>query len=82
MAALQNTDEPSRQPLYGGKRTSVQNPPANGVSPSPSNIPAPPPLPGTEIDNDDGEFEDDIRCYVLYDFQGKMQQILFNEICK
>ena len=38
--------------------------------PPPSNIPEPPPYPGTEVDAGDNEFEDDIRCYVLYDFQG------------
>ena len=73
MAALENSEPPPRQPLYSGQAGA--SPPAqatNGVpSPPADNIPAPPPLPGTAVgDQEDGEFEDDIRCYVLYDFQG------------
>ena len=78
MAALQNTSEPARQPRISGGQTAAG--PANGVATPPSNIPTPPPPPGSgpDMDQDDGEFEDDIRCYVLYDFQGNVSLRFIN----
>lgn len=74
LAAIQNTSPPSRQPFYSGHPGSTVPPqPTNGVSPPPGNVPEPPPPPSSAaVDNDDGEFEDDLHCYVLYDFQGKI----------
>ncbi len=74
MAALQKTEPPAREPFFSGQGGGAPAQAANGVpAPPPSNIPEPPPPPGSAaMDQDDGEFEDDIRCYVLYDFQGEM----------
>lgn len=74
MAILEKTEQPVKQPTYSGQN--VPAPPSHHSSngdpaPPPANIPDPPPYHGTnEVDQADGEFEDDIRCYVLYDFQG------------
>ncbi|XP_046845264.1 formin-binding protein 1-like [Xenia sp. Carnegie-2017] len=74
LAILEKTEQPVKQPTYSGQN--VPAPPSHHSSngepaPPPANIPDPPPYHGTnEVDHADGEFEDDIRCYVLYDFQG------------
>ena len=66
--------------MFSGQAATAPLSDANdGIAPPPSNVPEPPPPPGTAmVDQDDGEFEDDIRCYVLYDFQGTVSVVLWS----
>ena len=69
LAIIDKTPAPPPPPCYSKPSSNVQPPPApseNAPPPAPSIL-----VPPVEEPEEDGEFDDEERCRVLYDFEGR-----------